>query len=352
MDEPAELLHSLRERAASLRRRLALAKQQRPSISSALPPFQPYSAHTSRIGQPSGLNDASGASEEDELARKYRFTGRSCFPVELARGARAKEELQDIERERKRLKGKAKADENEAEEDGFARRGTAVRLETFYSGRFYEPYYVVFAERLPDLHPSSSRPQSKPELYIAHHTVPHWVPLGKLAWRYLGVRVQAEDAHPADQAGTENGGEADLELFLSQLTAYLNAYVSRREQLVSLRSAYSSPSFSALDFRIFASEPCDRIMVEWRIPRERAPKRDEEDGEGGEEDEDEDDASRRSMVVQIAFHDLLIERFERIRDEDGASLLARHVEQVPGVAPRRMLARAGVVSHLDLILVD
>lgn len=55
--------------------------------------------------------------EVEERARRYRVGGRSCFPIELARGKRAREEE----------KGKGK-------EMGWARKGVVVRLETFCRG--------------------------------------------------------------------------------------------------------------------------------------------------------------------------------------------------------------------------
>ncbi|GAA5823001.1 hypothetical protein JCM11251_004453 [Rhodosporidiobolus azoricus] len=335
-------LEALRAEVAELKQKLATSYRQPFASTSALPPFQPVA------GQSRSLNasntsfdptDSSTSAHDDtqELARKYRLTGRSCFPVELARGARAKEEIKAVERERKkRRKGKERAiedDEADRVEDDMVRKGVAVRLETFYAGRYYEPYYIVFSHHLPDLDgPTSPNPQ----LYIPHHTIPHWVPLAQLTWRYLGVRLQSEDTHPADLAGDEKGGEADLELFLSHLQVYLTAFVSRREQLVALRSAFSPkpPSASPVfDFRLFASEPCDRFFLEWNIAsaREQAKRDDDDDDDDDEEDGEEvQEKVLKSVVVQVAFHDLRIERFEEIDGEKGASLLVRYSEKHPG----------------------
>ncbi|GAA5848383.1 hypothetical protein JCM8547_004498 [Rhodosporidiobolus lusitaniae] len=324
-------IETLQARVDELRRQLSSSSPPPAPSTSALPPFRPQSADADPAST-SLVPISSSLDAEDEFVRRFRATGRSCFPVELARGARAKEEIKDIERERKRLKGKGKErEEDDREEGDMVRKGTAVRLETFCGGRYYEPYYVVFTRRLPDLHPSSSSP-ANPPLYIAHHTIPHWLPLSQLAWRYLGVHLQSEDEDPAEQSGEEKAGEADLELFLSHLTAYLNAYVSRREQLVALRTAYSldSPSSSVAslrNFRLFASESCDRIMVEWTLlPPGRTGKR-EGSAQEEEEEEDEEDGETRSVVVQIAFHDLKVERFEQIGGKNGASLLVRLVEK-------------------------
>ncbi|GAA5885338.1 hypothetical protein JCM6882_009576 [Rhodosporidiobolus microsporus] len=279
--------------------------------------------------------------DTEELARKYRITGRSCFPVELARGARAKEEIQEIDRERKRRKGKERAEEDEGGQDEeMVRRGVAVRLETYYNDRYLEPYYVVFAHRLPDLDGPAT--PSDRQLYIPHHTIPHWIPFSQLAWRYLGVRVQSDDANPAELAGDAKGGEPDLELFLSNLEIYLDAYVSRREQLAALRAAFSpaEPSLSstALNFRLFSSEACDRVMVEWIVPRKRQPVK---GGEDDDEREDEDEADvEQSIMVQVAFHDLRIERFEEIGEKDGASLLVRYGERLlDDMTPDHVFAR-------------
>ncbi|GAA6004533.1 hypothetical protein JCM10207_000921 [Rhodosporidiobolus poonsookiae] len=330
-------LTALKAREQELRRQLAALDRQPSPSSSSLPLFRP-SQPSSHAQLPQGVTPADG--DAQELARQYRLVGRSCFPVELARGARAKEELDEVERERKRRKGEGK--EREAERDEFVRKGVAVRLETFFAGRFYEPYYVVFARHLPDLDPSDSRSPADPSsLFIAHHTIPHWIPLPRLAWQYLGVRVKSADKHPADSASDEKGGEADMDLFLTQLTPYLNAHISRREQLNSLRSTFSSASHPSLKLRIFSSESCDRIMVEWNLP---SPRSSTEKGRGeqdSEEEEEEEAGPMRSVMVQIAFHDLRLERFEPFEGEDGASLLVRCMEKEPDeLTPRQTVLQA------------
>jgi hypothetical protein len=108
------------------------------------------------------------------------------------------------------------------------------------------------------------------------------------------------------------------QLFLTRLTVYLNAHLSRREQLISLRAAYSLSSFTSLDFRLFASESNDRIIVEWDLP---SP---------SEEDEDEQGRMERIVVVQMAFLDLRRSLLATSRSEGmGGSLLVRYVERKP-----------------------
>lgn len=101
-----------------------------------------------------------------------------------------------------------------------------------------------------------------------------------------------------------------LQLFLTRLTTYLNAFVSRRQELAALRTHYSTSQHAALDFRIFASGASDRIVVEWNL----SP------------DADEIESSvERLVVVQMAFNDL---RSDRVGAGRG-TLLARYVERSP-----------------------
>ncbi|GAA6057768.1 hypothetical protein JCM3770_006834 [Rhodotorula araucariae] len=167
------------------------------------------------------------------------------------------------------------------EDEEFARKGTAVRLETFSGGRYYEPYFVVFARRLPDL--DDPVPLSSQPLFIAHHTVPHWIPLEHLARRYLGILLDEQvDAAAREHEGFRCG-EPDLELFLTRLSPNLNAFVSRREQLVALTppilhrrnlsstSDYSRPSriaFHDLCVERF-EEPAGREEVSLLVPASR-----------------------------------------------------------------------------------
>ncbi|GAA5968094.1 hypothetical protein JCM11641_003728 [Rhodosporidiobolus odoratus] len=346
MESTTDSNHALRARVEELRRRLDFLRSNLSPLAESATALRPFPIPSGSRDTPAYARDPPGESQvTDELARQYRVTGRSCFPVELARGARAKEEMEEIERERRRRKGKSKEKEVEEVGDGFVRKGMAVRLETFHNGRFFEPYYVVFAHALPDLDDplASSLP-----LYITDHTLPHWLPLREIAWRYLGVRLRDDDGTAGYAPEDDKGGEADLELFLSHLTAQINAFVSRREQLVALQSAYSPDTYQSLHFRVFSSEPCDRVVVEWRLSAPNHKVKEVDDDSEDEEDLEEDGEGTkpsRTVVVQVALHDLRTDRFETVEADEVASLLVRYVETRPSPAAPHQKILSGLAKR-------
>ena len=102
------------------------------------------------------------------------------------------------------------------------------------------------------------------------------------------------------------------QLFLTHLSEHLNASVSRRQQLGTLRSAFTKPEHASLDFRIFSNESADRVIVEWDL--------------AGHDDED-CESLERLVVVQAAYRyprddlaadDLLARLVERKRELHGA----------------------------------
>lgn len=73
-----------------------------------------------------------------------------------------------------------------------------------------------------------------------------------------------------------------------------------------------------MDFRVFASESNDRIIVEWDLPAL------------SEEEEDEEGRTERIVVVQMAFLDLRRSLLATSRSEGmGGSLLVRYVQRKP-----------------------
>lgn len=74
-----------------------------------------------------------------------------------------------------------------------------------------------------------------------------------------------------------------------------------------------------MDFRVFASESNDRIIVEWDLPTPVE-----------EEEQDEEERTERIVVVQMAFLDLRWSLLATPRSEgSGGSLLVRYVERKP-----------------------
>lgn len=73
-----------------------------------------------------------------------------------------------------------------------------------------------------------------------------------------------------------------------------------------------------MDFRVFASESNDRIIVEWNLPAL------------AEEASEEEQRTERIVVVQMAFLDLRWSLLATQRSDGmGGSLLVRYVERKP-----------------------
>jgi len=77
-----------------------------------------------------------------------------------------------------------------------------IRLETFYSSKFREPFYLLISQETRD-----------DELRIAKHTIPHFIPLRELEKKFLNV---------------------DMDSLLHVLEDYVQAFVSRREQIIEI----------------------------------------------------------------------------------------------------------------------
>ncbi|KAL8293022.1 hypothetical protein RQP46_000716 [Phenoliferia psychrophenolica] len=138
-----------------------------------------------------------------ERTRAFRITGRSCFEVELEVGKRARREMEE-----KLEQGKGKEKGKEGDEIGprWVRKGVAVRLETFYQGRFFEPHYVVFG---PPERPGDENEGATP-LEIIHHTLPPWIPLRQLSNQYLGIKTRGDERLGEEGDGTDEGVPAEL----------------------------------------------------------------------------------------------------------------------------------------------
>ncbi|RUS19757.1 Cenp-O kinetochore centromere component-domain-containing protein [Endogone sp. FLAS-F59071] len=78
-----------------------------------------------------------------------------------------------------------------------------VRFETFYGGKYHEPYYLILKMDI-----------STDRLVVAKHTIPHFIPLRSLEKQYLNT---------------------DMDALTKSLDDHLQAYISRREQVKALR---------------------------------------------------------------------------------------------------------------------
>ncbi|KAG0255332.1 hypothetical protein BG011_005195 [Mortierella polycephala] len=103
-----------------------------------------------------------------------------------------------------------------------------IRFETFAQAKYHEPYYVMLAKTAPtqdseetEGETRSSATRNRGVLHIVKHTVPHWIPLRDIEKRYLN---------------------RDMSTFTHKVSDYLQAFVSRRENVSQLLQHLSAAS--------------------------------------------------------------------------------------------------------------
>lgn len=232
----------------------------------------------------------------EEKSVLYRSSVWTCFELDLDVGRRAR----------------LARDSAAADKDGDLALG--IRLDTFWRGRFYEPYYLVFArpsqmlDSLPQLAGTTvgdvEANSLADGLRLIRHTVPHFVPLSKLVEKYLPSVVGGEVSGGAGSKGRDNeaGGLTMLSqfsdlpgvhAFLSDLHCHLQAYVSRRQQAMALQQlklpGQSEESEAALE--AMGTEAFDLVKVTWRIPSSST--------DAGQEADDADDDSINPTVSAL-----------------------------------------------------
>ncbi|SPO47039.1 uncharacterized protein PSANT_04725 [Moesziomyces antarcticus] len=233
----------------------------------------------------------------EEKAILYRSAAWTCFEIDLDVGRRA------------RLARRNESATAAADKDADLALG--IRLDTFWRGRFYEPYYLVLArpsqmlESLPQLQGTTGadvEPSSLDGLRLIRHTVPHFVPLLKLVEKYLPSVLGGELSGGAPSAARDNeaGGLTMLaqfsdlpgvHAFLSDLHCHLQAYVSRRQQAMALRQLkLPGQNANASALEALGTEAFDMVKITWDIPSASA--------EAAEDDEDEVAANATAAAVQ------------------------------------------------------
>lgn len=89
-------------------------------------------------------------------------------------------------------------------------------------GRFFEPYYLVFAreDQLLDTPQLSSTtvggthsPAAREGLRLVRHTIPHFVPLESLVEKYLPLLLGGAESGGSSSSNTSDGGLALLQDF-------------------------------------------------------------------------------------------------------------------------------------------
>uniref|UniRef100_V5E304 Uncharacterized protein n=1 Tax=Kalmanozyma brasiliensis (strain GHG001) TaxID=1365824 RepID=V5E304_KALBG len=257
----------LRSKLAQLRADKALLTSQLASLR-ALPDLAPEAGSTASA-QNQELGSLLRSLEEKSIL--YRSSAWTCFELDLDVGRRAR----------------LARDSAAADKDGDLALG--IRLDTFWRGRFHEPYYLVFArpsqllDSMPQLAGTTvgdvEANSLADGLRLIRHTVPHFVPLGKLVEKYLPSVVGGEVSGGSGSKGRDNeaGGLTMLSqfsdlpgvhAFLSDLHCHLQAYVSRRQQAMALQQlklpGQSEETEAALE--ALGTEAFDLVKVTWRVP--------------------------------------------------------------------------------------
>lgn len=209
----------------------------------------------------------------DQLSRKacsveeecvlYRTAGWTVFEMDLDIGRRGRE-----------TRRQAASSSGPSVQAGGG-LGLGMRLETYHSGRFYEPFYLIFARpgqveskeagvRDPNGDMAAQTPPNT--LRLLRHTIPHFVPLGDILRAYLP---------PSDAITTTGSGGLQLldsllahdglTIFLSQLHAHLQSFVSRRQQAIAL-SQLELPGLVHSALRAFGNDSFGQLSIRWDLP--------------------------------------------------------------------------------------
>ncbi|GBC10745.1 hypothetical protein RclHR1_09870004 [Rhizophagus clarus] len=108
-----------------------------------------------------------------------------------------------------------------------------LRFETFYNAKFLEPYYIILDQN-----------QENEQLSIFRHTLPHFIPLDELEVTYLNK---------------------DMNKFANVVDDYLQAFVTRREEVLTLTKLNRKPrtnnAYTSIEFTVFLKANNDRVDI-------------------------------------------------------------------------------------------
>lgn len=204
------------------------------------------------------------AAEVEERCILYRTAGWTVFEIDL-----------DVGRRDREARRRAIAAQGEK-----AALGLGIRLETFDGGRFHEPFYLIFAKPsqlvkrgtarilTPTPEEATEIKKSTKRVRLIRHTIPHFVPLSNILHSYM--RQEDDDSEEAEGKGglelldnlmTQQG----LFLFLSKLHSYLQSFVSRRQQAISL-GQLELPGLEISSIRAFGNDSFGQLNVRWDLP--------------------------------------------------------------------------------------
>ncbi|SNX85815.1 uncharacterized protein MEPE_04524 [Melanopsichium pennsylvanicum] len=275
----------LRQKLSTLRAEKLLLTSQLTSLRS-LPSTQP-SPLTPLQTQNEELGRALRSLEEKSIL--YRSSAWTCFELDLDVGRRAR----------------SSRDPSSASKDGDLALG--IRLDTFWRAKFHEPYYLVFARPSQLLETAQLSGTTSGDvnvggnladgLRLIRHTIPHFIPLGKLVEKYLPSVVGGEVSGGAGSRGRDNeaGGLTllsqfqelpGIQAFLSDLHCHLQAYVSRRGQAMALQHVElpGKKEQHGAALEALGTEAFDLVKVIWQIPSVANAEEQAEEAEGTDAD--------------------------------------------------------------------
>ncbi|PWN37869.1 uncharacterized protein FA14DRAFT_20027 [Meira miltonrushii] len=220
----------------------------------------------------------------EEKCILHRTAGWTVFEIDLDIGRR--------ERQMRREEGRSKL--------GKSSLGLGVRLDTFFRGRFHEPYYLIFAKQSQLLdnkakvtnsaldagklearyemeardddddlpHADSEEDEDGMEaVRLIRHTIPLFVPLQTLIKQYLGqdggmVSERRRGGLDLLDGLMSRNGMTD---FLGKLHTYLQVFVCRREQTIGLKNI-RLPGEHHSELIAYANDAFDMITIRWAVP--------------------------------------------------------------------------------------
>jgi central kinetochore subunit Mal2/MCM21 len=142
------------------------------------------------------------------------------------------------------------------------------------SGQFTKPYYVLLRREKETRTGRNKSEKSPPRLSVYRHTVPAFIPIDKLALRYLPVprpqrRAAADDVEKPDATRKQ-----DLKAFVHQLRKELAAWHLRRDSIAWLQEKLglsetdtNQKNKSALSSLAATSLEARYARLEWRDGR-------------------------------------------------------------------------------------
>jgi len=245
--------------------------------------------------------------EVEEKCVLYRTAGWTVFEMDLdigRRGRKSRTEAGEIRNQKEVL-------------------GLGIRLETYCKGRFYEPFYLIFAKPSQEvsqgaeiLNSSGDDTKKRSNVRLLRHTIPHFVPLSDIMQSHLRPSQYTErDSGAGGLELLEDLMQRDsLMLFLCQLHTYLQSFVNRREQALAL-TYLELPGTIHSSLQAFSNDSFGQISIRWDLPNPTSKDLKEfeqsegilypnNDGFEAERYAKEEGELNTALEISIVYHDL------------------------------------------------